>query len=109
MEHLNLTTETVLAAFSKGKSGVAAAAAEFGISRYAIYQWKKGEQIPAERRLHLYLKRPDIIEKIKQGATQPETLNGTECPTSRSSDAAETTYMESGAVAQSSAAEPAQY
>lgn len=103
MEHLNLTTENVLAAFAKGRSGVAAAAAEFGISRYAIYQWKKGEQIPAERRLHLYLKRPDIIEKIKQGITQPEK------ETLRSSDAAETTYMESGAVAQSSTAESAQY
>lgn len=56
--------------------------------------------------------RPDIAQmfKDKQGITQTEkeTLNGTECPTSRS-NASEITHMESGAVAQSREAESAQY
>ena len=50
--------------------------------------------------------RPDIAQmfKDKQGATQQETPeHGKECPTS------EITRMESGVVAQSSAAEPAQH
>jgi hypothetical protein len=70
-----LTAENVLAAFADKKSGVVAAAAEFGISRSAICQWKKHKPIPAERRLHLYLHRPDIIEKVraKQGATEQES------------------------------------
>lgn len=96
-----LTTENVLAAFADKKSGVVAAAAEFGISRSAICQWKKNKPIPAERRLHLYLYRPDIIEKIraKQGATEQESQDGSK---DASGDDAQATACVGTAISQAS-------
>ena len=66
MEALSLIKEDVLAAFSNGRTGVPAAAAEFGINRAAIYQWPDGRQIPAERILHLMMYRTDIIQRVKE-------------------------------------------
>lgn len=84
MEDLIFTTRAVLEAFATGRSGAAKAAAEFGISRSAIHQWAKDQPIPGKRLLHLYLKRPDIIAKIKakQGANHQsmESQHGTEQP-----------------------------
>jgi hypothetical protein len=78
MDNLIFTTAAVLEAFSAGRSGAAKAAAEFGVSRSAICQWDKNKPIPGKRLLHLYLKRPDIIQKVlaKQGITQQENPSG---------------------------------
>lgn len=64
MESVELIKEDVLEAFSNGRTGVPNASREFEISRAAICQWPAGKEIPAERRLHLFLNRPDIIKKV---------------------------------------------
>ena len=92
MEDLIFTTKAVLEAFASGRSGATKAAEEFGISRSAICQWSKDKPIPGKRLLHLYLKRPDIIEKIKakQGTKSTESTNGKDQPP--------TTLSEAGAI-----------
>ena len=77
MDIVKLIKEDVLEAFSNGKTGVPSACREFGISRAAICQWSSGREIPAERRLHLLFKRPDIIQKVSaiQNAKNAKSKN----------------------------------
>jgi hypothetical protein len=92
MEDLIFTTRAVLEAFAPGRGGATKAAAEFGITRSAVHQWPKDGSIPGKWKLHLYLKRPDIIEKIKakQGTNQAhvmESVNGKDQPPTPLSEA----------------------
>lgn len=83
MEDLIFTTRAVLEAFAPGRGGATKAAAEFGITRSAVHQWPKDGSIPGKWLLHLYLKRPDIIKKIKekQGTNQVmESIHGKDQP-----------------------------
>lgn len=101
----------------------------FCISHQAVSQWYEKGFAPPERFDGLVAISNGVVciselldeyrkkvkkkgpKKIKQGITQPEkeTLNGTECPTSRSSDAASSSALESGIITQGCPSQPIEY
>ncbi len=77
MEASQLTkTEVMKAIFrllGKERGAVVYLADELGICPQAVSRWKSDKPIPRMHRLHLELKRPDVIELLENKASVPDT------------------------------------
>ena len=111
-----MTTSTALDKAISITGNVNSLAKAVGVSHTAAQKWERKGFIPptsilrVEKALNGQVTRYELIDDFfsKQGGNQPETPNGTECHLG-SSDASQTTALESGVITQSCTSQPIEH